>query len=259
MPLQSPQRPLPVSSPGGTMAAAFKDVVSRLLYPPRCLQCQAPCSDAKALFCEECKKDLQLLDIQGRCPVCFDEGYHEDSKYCFCCAGHALTFDGIASAFDHLGPGGALVRHLKYSGMPYLAKGLAAAMALQWHRLSWPKPDVIVPAPMGWLKQLSRGYNQSVLIAQEMGRLLNVSVEELLKRRGGDLPQAALDRRERKKLGDAAFSLCNTTQWRGKVVLFVDDVTTTGSTLMRCGEKLLYLGPSKLYAITACKAIRSSL
>src|SRR5262245_34544757 len=113
----------------------------------------------------------------------------------------------MAAVFDHIGPAATLVRKFKYSNQSYLAKGLAGFMALQFIRLNWPMPDLIVPVPISTAHWFDRGFNQSYLLARSLSDLLSCPVADILKRRSGDYSQAGLKRSDRLKLEKESFLL----------------------------------------------------
>lgn len=107
---------------------------------------------------------------------------------------------------------------------------------------------------MAPLRLLERGYNQSRLLAQALGKILDRPVLDVLGRRSGDFCQAGLSYQQRMKLGSDAFYLKKMPTLRDKTILLADDVMTTGSSLQRCGEALQGLYPEHIYALTVCRA-----
>jgi predicted amidophosphoribosyltransferase len=97
-----------------------------------------------------------------------------------------------------------------------------------------------------------RGYNQSALIAQEIARLLERPCLDLLKKRSGDFPQTGLSREQRESLTSDAITWKKHHPISDKIVLLVDDVMTTGSTLRRCTETLQEAYPQAIYALAFC-------
>ena len=113
-------------------------------------------------------------------------------------------------------------------------------------------PDVIIPVPIHISKYKERGFNQAGLIAQALGRAMQIPVdEEYLVRIVKTQPMKELSNRERIK------NLQNAFQVRGKVVryrkvLIVDDIYTTGATFDACAAVLKDAGVSQVYGISLC-------
>ncbi len=206
------------------------------------------------VVCEACASLLELIDPDERCRVCFNPLSSQEWR-CQTCLQYPSAFDRMGAAFDYAGPAASLVKRLKYGQQPYLAKGMAAFLVAQWDRLRWPLPDVLVPVPISWTHWLERGYNQSALLAEEMGKLLERPVWHVLKRRSGDYSQAALTLEQRQLLGHQRFTLKKKYDLQDKTVFMIDDVMTTGSTLQRCAEVLSVGGPKALYAMTFCRTL----
>jgi ComF family protein len=159
------------------------------------------------------------------------------------------------SCFNYEGPAASLIKKLKYAKQQHLSQGIGAFLAVQWERLQWPFPDVIVPVPISLLRWFERGFNQSYLLGEEVSRFLERPLKNVLGRRSTSFRQAALSLEQRKKLGDQHFYLRRPGMIRNKVVLVIDDVMTSGLTLHRCAESLLEDNPSALYALTFCRTL----
>lgn len=218
-------------------------------YPSRCIHCNEILHPEAPLFCQTCATLLDPLDPAERCSFCFgpiqmgSKCSHEHGK---------RVFYQIGSVFDYVGPAASLIKKLKYSNQPHLAKGAGAFLVAQFDRLKWPLPDAIIPVPISSSHWIGRGYNQSELIANEMGRLLGIPVWNALKRKSGDYSQAGLNQEQRKALSRKRFRLRKDYPIEDKTLLIIDDVMTSGSTLNRCGEVLAEKCPAVLYALTFC-------
>ncbi|WP_039377641.1 ComF family protein [Parachlamydia acanthamoebae] len=225
-----------------------------LIYPPICLECEDSLQNSSSLFCDDCHEQLSLIDPTERCHYCFESKHDFRSGVSLCkrCSLHAPLFRGVGAAFDYEGPAATLVKHLKYLNKPYLAEGAGAFLAYQFFQLQWPIPDLIIPVPLSFMRNLSRGYNQAFLLANAMGNILNCPVAQVLKRKSGDYSQAALDRKQRMTLEQESFFLQENGIIRDKTLLIIDDVRTTGATLNRCAETLLTGYPAKMYGLTLC-------
>ncbi len=217
-----------------------------LILPHFCVQCRNP---TDAALCARCRRDLELLTSHGRCRTCFGDDDLIESDLCVGCLELPLYHSRAASCLAYEGVGGALVRAMKYGNCAYLARGGAAILLLQLEALGWEVPDCIVPVPMPRLRRLLRGYNQSHLLGEALGKLLGVPCVRALGRRSGLLPQAALA-----KSGRQGKGFFQRSELRDKHVLLVDDVLTTGTTVSYCGVQLVGAGARNVDILTLCRA-----
>jgi predicted amidophosphoribosyltransferase len=104
--------------------------------------------------------------------------------------------------------------------------------------------DIIIPLPLHPIKSIKRGYNQSRYLADGIAKELGVEVESRAVRRTRNNPsQARLKRRERWEGVDDLFSVVKPERLRGKHILVVDDVMTSGATLYSCMQTILAAVP----------------
>lgn len=160
-----------------------------------------------------------------------------------------------AAAFDYQGPAATLVLKMKYANQPYLAKGAGGFLAVQAMRLEWPLPDLIIPVPLTLVHQISRGYNQSLLLAESLGAILQRPVRQVLRRKLLDYSQAGMTKKQRMQLDGGTFSLKKNLDIKDKVIWIVDDVMTTGRTMNCCAEALYAGYPREVYGLLLCRAI----
>jgi len=233
----------------------LKTSLLHFVYPTKCLHCQTPLPPGPLVLCPTCAPLLELASLYDRCPVCFNSIEDEYSIPCTECSHYPSHYRRMAAAFDYEGPAATLVKRLKYSNQPHLAQGMAAFLVAQLDRLQWPLPDALIPVPISWTHWIERGYNQSALLAEGMGRLLKCPVLDVLKRQSGDFSQAALNLEQRKTLEGKRFNIKSSVSLEGKVLLVIDDVMTSGLTLHRCAEVLQKENPAALYALTFCRTL----
>lgn len=233
--------------------ASLKRGFINLAYPPICLNCKEGMHDDAHPLCRDCLDLLELIEPAERCPYCFSADFIIEKKVCQDCAKRAPLLNGMAAAFDYVGPAACLIRRLKYSDQSYLANGLAAYMTAQFLRLEWPMPDLLIPVPIALTHWIDRGYNQSELLAQGMSELLKCPVKNALIRKSGDYSQAGLSHKQRLQLDGSLICLKKNQQLQDKCILLIDDVMTTGSTLCKCAEALMEDCPSHIYSLTACR------
>jgi ComF family protein len=198
------------------LAAFALDVFASVLAPPRCAACDA---------------------AVGRLAV-----------FCAACASTVEPDDGEGAAFVY---GGAIARaivRMKYESRPDLARPLGD---LLWRALAYRTPvlrgGLIVPVPLHPSRLAQRGFNQSALIARRLAHHLRAPFFPLALARGRDtLQQATLDRTARLANVADAFRAREPNRVRGRAVLLVDDVTTTGATLDSCSRALRAAGASSV-------------
>ncbi len=116
--------------------------------------------------------------------------------------------------------------------------------------------DYVVPLPSHWTRIARRGYNQAEVIAQEIATLSGKPLLAALKRVRRTKRQSTCTVTERTKNVKEAFALASGSSCiSGGVVLLVDDLMTTGSTLCAAGRELIRANPKELYALVACRVI----
>lgn len=235
----------------------FKKSLLNLLYPPHCLHCTESLESVDQLICANCSSLMELLNPIEYCNQCFSNICLLDDGICKLCHHKKQLIKRSASCFEYVGPAASIIKKFKYANNPQLARGIAAFMAAQFVLLDWPKPDLIAPVPITLTHWFERGYNQSALIAEHLGELIDAPVEELLVRSSGDFSQAGLNREQRQQLKAVSFKLKPSREkLYDKTLLLVDDVYTTGSTLECCASALSGGFPSQIYALTFCRAMR---
>jgi ComF family protein len=143
---------------------------------------------------------------------------------------------------------------LKYRRDMGLGEALSVPISRFVVSLGWPF-EVIVPIPLGWKRMQERGYNQVALVARPLSLALGLNYQPgALKRKRETVSQVGLSAVERRdNMKDAFFA--NPRFVRGRVVLVVDDVATTGSTLSSCSEALYQSGAADVFALTVARAL----
>jgi ComF family protein len=136
--------------------------------------------------------------------------------------------------------------------------GLGDALAVQFSgfvsNLNWPI-NLVVPVPLGQKRLFERGYNQVGLIARPLSLSMNLTyVPTALSRERDTRSQVGLTKLERHNNVRGAF-IANRSRVKNHVVLLVDDVATTGSTLSSCAEALYAAGAQDVFAVTLARAL----
>ena len=146
------------------------------------------------------------------------------------------------------------VWNFKYRGQIHLARFFARQMAYAWnHHSGYAKPDVIVPVPIHWTRRLSRGYNQSDILAGWLSKLLGLPMMTALKRIRSTGHQAEKNARQRHMNIRGAFAVVRPEDIQGREILLLDDVLTTGSTLNEAATTLKKSGAADISVITIAR------
>ena len=172
---------------------------------------------------------------------------------CADCASRPPEIDGIRSVFRFEGTVRQAILQFKYKNVKALAAPLAALMEeyLRGHPLP---AAVLVPVPLHPRRMRERGYNQSLLLARELGRLAALPVaESTLVRLKNTPPQTRThSARERRRNTAGAFA-CRNRLLRGRQVLLIDDVCTSGATLSACARAVRAGGATSVWGLTLAR------
>lgn len=151
-------------------------------------------------------------------------------------------------------------------GFKYRGAWRTARMMGEWYGRelrecgSYHDVDVVVPLPLHPLKRMHRGYNQSEYIAEGIAAQLGVPVDRTsVYRRRNTAEQALRSRRERAGNVADAFAVRHPERLAGRHILLVDDVMTTGSTLLSCAEAILQAAPDCRISIAALAVVHHEL
>ena len=148
------------------------------------------------------------------------------------------------------------IYEFKYRRIKMLAPVLADLMLayISSYRIVFPEHAFIIPIPLHPRKERVRGFNQATLLARELSMRLSLAVDEqTLIRVIATPPQATLTAQSRRKNVQNIFSVRNTTIVRGKNIILVDDVKTTGATLEQAARVLKKAGAKQIWAITVAR------
>lgn len=218
--------------------SALSDRLLALLFPQEvaCHLCERLPDVSGSCLCSACLRALARLRI----PPCDALSLHEPLLACL-------------SAYHHEGAARRLCHLLKFRGDARAAQPLAEGMADALARQGWAV-DVVVPVPLHPSRLRERGYNQAALLARGVCEHTGLSLcEDALLRTRHASTQLTRTRGERLSAMAGAFDAVSASV-RGKRVLLIDDVLTTGATACACADALLCAGAQAVWLLTACRA-----
>jgi ComF family protein len=224
-----------------------------LIYPPRCPICHA---FSGLPLCQPCLDSLSVI-TSPLCPICgrpFTSGIEGD-HVCEDCLRKRPFFDKAAAPYLYEGDLMTAIHEFKYGGKAYMVSALGpllASFAREWLK---ERDDLtLMPVPLHPKRLRERGFNQSLLLARHVAPRLNAKLDFLtLRRTRYTKPQTGLKRGERRKNVRRAFELRDPKALREKVIVLVDDVATTGSTLNECARVLKKSGCKEVYGLVLAR------
>jgi ComF family protein len=215
-----------------TLAALLRALATWLadsLAPPACAACDALVA-RRTVFCAACASAV----LQTPPPV-------------------SSVPDVVAFAL-YGGPLAIALRRLKYADRPDLA-GPLGHLLRHAARSARTRADIVVPVPLHPVRLAERGYNQAALLAASVAEELQAPLAaRVLMRTRATEQQARLERAHRLANVAGAFHVRAPDRVRGRRVVLVDDVATTGATLKACSDALVAAGASSVTALVVAQA-----
>lgn len=230
-----------------TFAWGLYRYVLDIFLPPCCVVC----NKVETWLCDDCLQEISLF----KAPICPQCGRPlSGNQVCRVCNVMPLRAKPIRSAFLFEGHVRDIIHALKYRGATNIVQVLSGKLATAW-KYHGMESDVFVPVPLHPNRELKRGYNQAVVIADVLSRELHIPVaKQALVRTRNTASQTKLNRQERQKNVDGAFLCTESTGIIDKRITLVDDVATTGATLDACAATLLDNGAKSVNAFTLARA-----
>ncbi|MDY0235047.1 MAG: ComF family protein [Gudongella sp.] len=200
-------------------------MLDKMIFPTKnlCFFCKDETTYIEHFLCTECRSRIE--EIHGE--------YELESPYIENCYA-SLFYNNFTRDFFH---------KFKFEDKSYLYSPFSSYMLKTIKENAIKDFDCIVAVPIHWRKESRRGYNQAYLLANEVGKSLNKPVLNtvLIKSKWTKEQNKLLSMQRRHNL-DNSFSIKNKETIRGKKVLLIDDLVTTGTTLSLCAKELIEAG-----------------
>lgn len=223
--------------------------IIKLLWPEICPFCGDVYRNG---ICPACESKLNLLRItQPRCMKCGKPVRRHEQEYCRDCEGKKHHFDSGRALWLHKPPVSQSIYQFKYHNQREFGKYYAREMVRQYSGLirEW-NPDFIIPIPLHKRRRRKRGFNQSQIMADEIGKLMDIPVDAtVLKRVRYTNPQKILDPLSRQKNLHNAFKVEGNVNYMHTVII-IDDIYTTGNTLDEAAKTLKNAGVQNVFFLT---------
>jgi ComF family protein len=230
-----------------------------LAVPGECLLCGEILRHARRLpYCDPCLALPEALSAEHFCSRCrtpfLSDGPLDHQGVCRRCRSGMTGYDYAYSFGYYEGALRRMIHHFKYSGVDVLAGPLGELMVR-----ALPvdlQVDIIVPVPLHWRRRIWRGFNQCELLARPLESRLRVPMVRAIRKGRHTETQARSTPAERRSNLTGAFILAKKGIVEGKRVLLVDDVLTTGATVMTCSMLLRRGGAKSVTVLTLARVDR---
>ena len=215
-----------------------KRTILDIIYPPRCVFCREFLKDGEGSVCSECMRELPWTFARCEVPV----------TNCAKCVAPLEYRDNAA---------GALLR-FKFGGRVTYARCFAGLMAECLRSHTDMSFDLVTWVPLAPVRYFRRGYSQAKLLASALARELGLPKARLLAKKFDTQKQSGMTGAAARRANvSGAFSPVGSGM-RGKKILLVDDVVTTGATLSECALVLSVAGAAKVTAAALCTAHKAN-
>lgn len=230
---------------------------SDFLWPRKCELCERPSDRDGRFLCSSCMMRLKVEEQSGCCRVCARPVAGYSGEYlCEQCAGDPPAYDRLAVPLGFQGHTAVMIKNFKFNRHIYLKDDftdwLEGAVRV---RFDPDAIDVILPMPTTVFHRWDRGYNQCAYLAEELSRRLSRRYDSsLIARQGRPKRQSELPGCERRANVMNTFRVLKPEFIRGRTLLLVDDIITSGETMSACARELKAAGAYKVW----CAALARS-
>lgn len=214
-----------------------------LFFPPVCMACNSSLSDKNLQICITCRHDLPVTNF-----------HFDDSEYVKKVFYGRIEIENATALlrFHKKGIVQQLMHNLKYHGHENIGELLGDWLGEELASIeSYNEIDLVIPVPLYKTKLKKRGYNQVAKFGQCIAKALNADYEDnVLVKTSATKTQVFKNRESRWLQKDGIFTVQNEERLRGKHILLVDDIITTGATIEACANILTKTHNNKLSVAT---------
>ncbi|HYX30435.1 MAG TPA: ComF family protein [Pyrinomonadaceae bacterium] len=242
------------------LASQAFDAALALVYPEACAVCGASvearddgvacarCWDAAPLF----RGDETLC---WKCGALSSARVSEDKREnirCGRCDDDSFTVARACGLYE----GALRVTVLELKRQPHITRRLAEEMYRAQQRAPLSDAELIVPVPLHHSRERERGFNQALILARALARRSHLGLDEhsLVRQTQTKMHRAGMDAKARRQSMAHAFSVRHSDQIKGKRVMLIDDVFTTGATVSACADVLKAAGADRVFVLTIARA-----
>jgi len=222
-----------------------------LLFPARCVLCGM--SSGSSCICDPCRTDLPWTGLH--CHQCGLPLASPEDKICGQCIQSSPPFARTVCPLHYRFPADRLVQSFKFNRQLVAGRILGQLMCEHILDRGEHYPDALIPVPLHKLRMAKRGFNQACELGSHLSKVLDIPLfSASLRRRRNTKAQSGLSRKQRRNNVAGAF------YWHGPItpprhVALIDDVMTTGTTVIECARTLKKAGAKQVDVWVATRAI----
>lgn len=227
--------------------------------PPRCPGCGVITAEQNA-FCQQCWSAMRFLGDPccRRCGVPFVLDPGQEDAECGACLADPPRWESARAVLAYGDVSRTIAMRLKYGRRTGLARLMAHHMAPLATRMGEGERAMLVPVPLHRWRLWNRGFNQAALVARHIGRITGIPSDSLLllrKKRTRSLRDMNARAREREVRGAFSLDPARSGALRGRTIILIDDIHTSGATARACAAALLAGGAASVHLLCWARVV----
>ena len=240
--------------------SSFSEKILQFFLPPQCPCCEKVLDESERGFCKDCLSQIRWIEPPF-CSICgapFPSRDIEDHP-CSDCMSKKRYFTIARVIGLYEGTLRKVIHQWKYEGRssltPYFVKWMGEALYRYW-----PAPffDLIIPVPLHKSRLRNRGFNQAMVLVKGLSDLTGLPyAKRILIKKKATIPQVDLSILEREKGLKGSFEINQNEKIKGKRILLIDDVYTTGATVNECSKVLMSSGAKSVDVLTLAHTVKN--
>ena len=242
------------------MIKAISDSLLSVAFPQHCHICSRPVeSRANGIACASCWAATRIFDagtpLCTKCGNLVPPARLSVDVRCRECTDHDYDAAFASGVYDHALA--ATVLELKKT--PHLPERVRCLLIQTFERSRSDNIDLLIPVPLSPKRRVERGFNQAELMGAFLSRRTGIELDAstLIRHKHTPVHRVAMDSKAREQSVKKAFKVVRPSMVKGRSVLLVDDILTTGSTASYCAAELKKNGAAGVSVLTLARAVRS--
>lgn len=214
------------------------------------------CESNKELLCKSCETKLVKISSLPTCEKCLNIIY--DGGLCIQCLKEEPIFEHILSLYVNDKQSAKIIYALKYKGITAIKYKIASLLYKNLYNelMLLAKYDFMIPVPIHRKREIKRGYNQAFLLAKELANYLDIPVKKSLVKRIKNTKPLATNSSYSQRQAQISGAFSCSAELKGKKIVIIDDIYTTGSTTSEVARTLLNCGAEGVSLVTFLRELK---